>query len=99
VNKNLVAVAALLLFFFCTVAEAAIPVDVTKFIVRREKCDHFRGEESYDEKRGQYLAKQIFKYCTGTDSQLRALKNRYKLNSEVSKRLSEFDERIEISPK
>ncbi|WP_143707463.1 hypothetical protein [Uliginosibacterium sp. TH139] len=98
-NKNLGAVATLLLLFFCTVAEAAVPSDVAKFVARRERCDHFRGEEVYDERRGQYLAKQVFKYCTGTDRQLLALKNRYKSDSDVLKSLSEFEERIEISPK
>jgi hypothetical protein len=37
-------------------ADPAVPADVAKFKDRRDLCDHFRGEEPYDEERRAFLA-------------------------------------------
>ena len=34
-------------------AQASRPSDVATFVERRDTCDHFRGEEPYDEGRGE----------------------------------------------
>ena len=76
---------------------ADIPGDVRLFIVRRQGCDHFRGEPRGDyAERDKFLDAQITKTCTGTDKDLAALKAKYGDNDAVTALLSEFDEDIEI---
>ena len=36
-----------------------LPADVATFVERRDLCDHFRGEEPYDEQRRKFLNKNI----------------------------------------
>jgi hypothetical protein len=76
---------------------AAIPApdDITRFITRREECDHFRGEEAYDEERGRFLRDNLERTCTGTDAELAELKRKYANRDDVTKRLSEFESTIE----
>lgn len=71
------------------------PFEVEEFVDRRELCDHFRGEEPYDGERAEFLEKQIRETCTGTDQELRALKEKYKDDAEVMKVLNRFEEDIE----
>ncbi|MBQ0958979.1 hypothetical protein KAK06_08405 [Ideonella sp. 4Y11] len=74
---------------------AALPDDVRDFVARRDQCDHFRGEETDNEKRQAFLDEQLKKYCTGTDAQLAQLKKKYAGQSAATKALSRFDPRIE----
>ncbi|WP_188379384.1 hypothetical protein [Oxalicibacterium faecigallinarum] len=53
---------------------ASTPTDVQYFIERRDGCDHFRGEYPYDEERGRFIAKNLKDLCTGTDKQLKKVK-------------------------
>ena len=71
------------------------PADVAAFIEKRDLCDHFRGEEPYDEERRKFLEKNIIELCTGTDKKLSALKEKYRGNSAVIERLSIYEEDIE----
>ena len=75
-----------------TEKNAKIPDDVTKFIEKREGCNHFRGEPAYDDDRRDFLLEQISALCTGTDAELSALKSKYKT---VLNLLSEYEEDIE----
>lgn len=75
--------------------EVSLPSDVEKFIDKRDGCDHFRGEPAYDKERLDFLLKSIKKLCTGTDSELFALKVKYKNNSDVISKLSFYEEVIE----
>ena len=72
-----------------------LPQDVAKFKERRDLCDHFRGEEPYDEERRKFLAENLKKYCRGTDKELAALKARYKNNRTVRKVLEQYEDEIE----
>ncbi len=74
---------------------SGLPQDVTAFQNRRDRCDHFRGEDAYDAKREKFLAAQVKKYCTGTDTQLKRLKARYKADRSVLRAVSGYDEKIE----
>lgn len=67
------------------------PADVQKFIDDREGCEHFIGEEAYDEERRVFLEKNINELCTGTDEKLEALRAKYKDNKKVILRLSAFE--------
>ena len=72
-----------------------LPTDVAKFKERRDLCDHFRGEEPYDEERRTFLMENLEKYCTGTDNELALLKAKYKNYQDVMRVLGEYEERIE----
>ena len=65
--------------------------DVEKFKERRGLCDHFRGEDSYDEERRKFFEENLKQYCTGTDKELEA---KYK-NDKTLKVLEKYEERIE----
>lgn len=69
--------------------------DVEKFKERRVLCDHFRGEDPYDEERKKFLEENLKKYCTGTDKELAFLKAKYKNNKTVMKVLEKYEEKIE----
>ena len=71
------------------------PADIVLFEERRTKCDHFRGEEPYDNDRARFLMEQLSKYCTGTDAELSKLKAKYARDPELMKSLNAYDERIE----
>ncbi len=60
------------------VSAAELPTDVKTFLANREQCDHFRGEEAYDEARGAEINKALDKYCKGTDAALKKLKAKYR---------------------
>lgn len=68
---------------------------VETFTVRRDQCDHFRGEEAYDKARGRFLAAQMRKYCKGTDRELKRLRVKYAKNRAVIERLAPYEDRIE----
>jgi hypothetical protein len=74
---------------------AVVPEDVRTFVARREGCDHFRGEEAYDEERGRFIRENLEELCTGTDAQLAALKEKYANDKGVIAKLSGFEETIE----
>jgi len=69
--------------------------DIAQFTERREMCEHFIGEEPYDEERRAYLNKTIDETCTGTDRELAALKAKYADNPEITAKLSAYDDKIE----
>jgi hypothetical protein len=76
-------------------AKPKLPEDVAKFIEKREGCDHFRGEEAYDEERGRFIDDNIARLCTGTDAELAALKAKYVARANIMKRLNAFEDSIE----
>ncbi len=78
-------------------AVSTLPEDVAKFKERRDLCDHFRGEDAYDEERGKFLAESMKKYCTGTDKELTSLKTKYNNNAAILKTLADYEENIEWS--
>ena len=73
----------------------AFPQEVTSFMVDRDSCDHFRGEEPYDNERRVYLAESIAELCTGSDARLALLRRRYAGNPSVIAALRGYDDRIE----
>jgi hypothetical protein len=75
-----------------------MPKDVSDFIEKREICDHFRGEEAYDEARGEFINNALKKNCTGTDADLKQLRNRHKDNQNVSNMLKKYEEKVEVAP-
>ena len=72
------------------------PRQVTDFMVARDSCDHFRGEEGYDADRRAYLEQNIRALCTGTDERLAALRKRYADDTDVISALAGYGDRIEV---
>lgn len=71
------------------------PEEVTRYMVDRDGCDHFRGEEAYDAERRAYLQENIAELCTGTDVRLAVLRQRYAHDPAVMSALSGYENRIE----
>lgn len=71
------------------------PDEVTRFMVDRDGCDHFRGEEPYDAERRAYLEQSIAELCTGTDTKLASLRQHYADDPDVIAALSDYEARIE----
>ncbi len=76
--------------------KTALPTDVQKFLERREGCDHWRGEEPYDDQRRAEINKNACELCTGTDAQLSTLKRKYKRRSDVLMALQHLESKIEL---
>lgn len=74
---------------------SALPIDVAVFVKQRDGCDHFRGEEAYDAERRKDLARQMKKWCTGTDAKLHALKIKYATRPKVLDKLNTYEVQLE----
>ncbi|KKW92884.1 MULTISPECIES: hypothetical protein [Sphingobium] len=71
------------------------PDEVTRYMVDRDSCDHFRGEEAYDMERRAFLQENIAELCTGTDARLARLRERYAQDPAVMTALSGYENQIE----
>ncbi|WP_066605560.1 hypothetical protein [Sphingobium cupriresistens] len=71
------------------------PQEVTTFMVDRDGCDHFRGEEPHDAERRAYIAENIAELCSGTDAKLAMLRRRYAGDRSVTAALRGYEDRIE----
>ncbi|WP_150294644.1 hypothetical protein [Sphingobium estronivorans] len=71
------------------------PEEVTRYMVDRDSCDHFRGEEAYDMERRAFLQENIVELCTGADARLARLRDRYAQDPAVMAALSGYEDRIE----
>jgi len=76
-------------------AALPFPQEVTSFMVDRDGCDHFRGEEPYDAERRAYIAENIAELCHGTDAKLAMLRRRYAGDQSVTAALRGYEEHIE----
>lgn len=77
--------------------DIAIVAEARNFIIRRQGCDHFRGEDGYDEERQKFLNEQMEQLCTGTDAQLAKLRSRYADSPATIKALADFENCIEYN--
>src|SRR5262245_42036620 len=84
-----------LLFTFEVYAQSQWPADVQRFIERRDACDHFRGEDPYDEERGKFLQQKMTEFCRGTDEELSRLKIKYRNDKRITDKLNEYEVMIE----
>ena len=76
-----------------------LPEDVIAFLVDRESCDHWRGEDGYDAKRKADIDWSICESCTGTDAKLALLKKKYRNNKLTMEKLNELESQIEPKDK
>jgi len=80
---------------FNEVRSAKIAKEARPFIIKRQGCDHFRGEPGYDEERRKFLAAQIKKLCAGTDAELKRLRAKYANQPDTLNALADFEDCIE----
>lgn len=82
-------------------ATETLPKEVEKFILKRESCDHFRGEipAPGEKRRMKQVNREIRKWCEGTDKNLAQLKKKYAANAAVVDRLDELEADIEAGQK
>ena len=74
---------------------APFPREVTQFMVSRDGCDHFRGEEAYDAERRAYIEESVAELCQGSDATLAMLRHRYSGDPSVIAALHGYEDRIE----
>jgi hypothetical protein len=84
------------LFLACpATAQPRFQAGVERYVERRDICDHFRGEEPYDEERREFLHRRLVEFCAGTDKELAELKHKYRNNKAVTERLNRYEPFIE----
>jgi hypothetical protein len=66
---------------------AAVGCDVVAFLDKKESCDHFSGEEPYDEERRKYI-EDATKGCDKLEPRRKALLKKYRSNPTVQKALT-----------
>lgn len=79
------------LFTLLTAQAAPLPADVGAFIERREACEHFLGEEGYDEERRAFLEEQINRHCAEIDEQLAHLRQVHADDPQIQRRLLRYE--------
>lgn len=75
--------------------DAALPADVAAFVEKRDTCDHFRGEEPYDDERAKFIGEQLEANCTGTDAELARLRAAHAADPAIMARLADYEDTIE----
>ena len=89
----------LLCISYHSLAEDALPKDVSSFLELRESCDHWRGEYGYDKERQADINWSICQSCSGTDAKLAKLKHKYKNQENILTKLNELESEIEPKDK
>jgi hypothetical protein len=77
------------------IARNEMPEEVEQFQKERNLCDHFRGEDGYDQERRKFLHEQMEIYCTGSDDKLSRLRLKYQNDKAVLNSLKNYEDRIE----
>lgn len=68
-----------------------VPADVAALIERWEMCQHWAGEEPYDEERRQEILRGIAASCPGNEDTRAALERRYADRPDVLAKLRELE--------
>ncbi len=69
--------------------EPALPPDARKFLLRYEECEHWLGEEPYDEARRRQIDRAVNKVCRGIDRAATRLRAKHPTNMAVDRLLVE----------
>ena len=74
-------------------AAPALPADVQSWLSRFEQCEHWAGEEPYDEARGKEIDAAFDKLnCKNISADAQKLEQRYKNNAAVIKAIHDASE-------
>jgi hypothetical protein len=68
------------------------PEDMKCFVAYVVECEHFAGEEGYDEERRKFLNEALNKTCPEAKTRQIVLKNKYKQNADMMKVLAICDD-------
>ncbi|WP_186073215.1 hypothetical protein [Burkholderia gladioli] len=72
-----------------------MPADVAAFEVKRDLCDHYRGEDPGDDAaRSAKLRRELQQTCQGTDARLKAQRHRYAGNPKVTAALAHYEDDV-----
>jgi hypothetical protein len=74
---------------------ADLPPEVAAFVARRDRCDHFRGEESDDPARSRRIQRELAANCRGTDLELARLKRLHAGRPDLRAMLDRYDAHVE----
>lgn len=66
-----------------------LPADVATFIDDHQNCEHFSGEEPYDEERRAFLNEQL-QGCDQLESRRATLQQRYASDPEILRHLEQY---------
>lgn len=78
-------------------AEKPIPPDVVEYLERRRACEHFIGEEPFDEARRRFLRLRILQSCSGINEQGQATRELHRDDPRISKLLEPHTEPIVLA--
>lgn len=78
-----------------TERDPEIALGARPYIIRRQACDHFRGEPPYSPERQTFLNDKMRETCTGTDAELQRLRAKYRDDPATVKALADFEDCIE----
>jgi hypothetical protein len=68
-----------------------LPQDATAFLERVDGCDHFGGEEPYDEQRRKEILEAVTKLkCDSVDKDRDALLKKYKKQTQIVNKIKNF---------
>jgi len=80
-----------------------LPADVKSFVDRRDGCDHFRGEpwdtgdDPIKKERREFIFEKLKELCTGTDNQLKELREKYREDEVLINLLEKYESKIELN--
>lgn len=95
-SAKLVALTLVLAPVFANAQHAPpLPAEVAQYIERRDRCEHWRGEEIYDKERELEVLAGLCRDCVGSDKQLAALRDKHRKNVHVTERLLRYEHKIE----
>lgn len=68
-----------------------LPRDVTALLKRMDGCNHFGGEEPYDEARAEEISKAVNTLkCTDVENDKKNLMKKYKARPKIIKKINNF---------
>lgn len=78
-------------------AAEPIPPDVRSYLERRRACEHFIGEEPFDEARRRFLELRILQTCSGINEQGQATRELHIASPQILKLLEPHTEPIVLA--
>ncbi|RNF86453.1 hypothetical protein [Montanilutibacter psychrotolerans] len=73
-----------------------LPVAARDYVVRRNTCEHFLGEEPYDEERRREINAAVETYCRGLDAETARLRKRHRDRPAVLRMLDAYGDDVGI---
>ncbi|WDJ04556.1 hypothetical protein [Xanthomonas campestris] len=75
-----------------------MPDDVRKLVDDYDTCEHFAGEEPYDDARRREIEAAVEQYCTPAPARLAALMQRYRNDAGISEWLRNYAKQADLQP-